>query len=50
MDDYETNSGWFHLQIIIRPMPDGVIHYKLYLLKLTMAVDNFVFRISKGAF
>ena len=28
-------------------MPDGAIHYKLYLLKLTMAVDNFVFRIIK---
>ena len=25
------------------------MHYKLYLLKLTMAVDNFVFRIIKGA-
>ena len=31
-------------------MRDGAIHYKLYLLKLTMAVDNFVFRIIKGAF
>ena len=29
-------------------MQDGPIHYKLYLLKLTMAVDNSVFR--KGAF
>ena len=28
-------------------MRDGEIHYKLYLLKLTMAVDNFVFRIIK---
>ena len=26
-------------------MRDGAIYYKLYLLKLTMAVDNFVFRI-----
>ena len=26
------------------------IHYKLYLLKLTMAVDTIVFRIIKGAF
>ena len=25
-------------------------HCKLYLLKLTMAVDNIVFRIIKGAF
>ena len=31
-------------------MRDGAIHYKLYLLKLTMAVDNIVFRIIKGAF
>ena len=31
-------------------MRDGAIHYKLYLLKLTIAVDNFVFRIIKGAF
>ena len=30
-------------------MPDGAIHYKFYLLKLTMAVDNFVFRIITGA-
>ena len=32
------------------PMRDGAIHYNLYLLKLTMAVDNIVFRIIKGAF
>ena len=31
-------------------MPDGAIHYKLHLLKLTVAVDNFVFMIIKGAF
>ena len=31
-------------------MPDGAIHYKLYLLKLTMAIDNFVFRIIKERF
>ena len=31
-------------------MRDGAIHYKLYLLKLTMAVDNIVFRIIKGEF
>ena len=31
-------------------MPDGSIYYKFYLLKLTMAVDKFVFRIIKGAF
>ena len=31
-------------------MRDGAIHFKLYLLKLTMAVDNIVFRIIKGAF
>ena len=29
-------------------MRDGAIHYKLYLLKLTMAVDNIVFRIIKS--
>ena len=44
MADYETQSrliciyaGWSDI-------------YKLFLLKLTMAVDNFVFRIIKGAF
>ena len=31
-------------------MRDGAIHYKVYLSKLTMAVDNIVFRIIKGAF
>ena len=31
-------------------MRDGAIHYKLYLLKLTMAVDNIVSRIIKGTF
>ena len=31
-------------------MPDGAIHYKLYLIKLRMAVENFVSRIIKGAF
>ena len=31
-------------------MPDGAIHYTLYLLNLFMAVDNVVFRIIKGAF
>ena len=31
-------------------MPDGAIHYKFYLLTLTIAVDNFVSRIIKGAF
>ena len=31
-------------------MPDGAIRYKLYLLKLKMAVDNVVFRMIKGAF
>ena len=31
-------------------MRDGAIHYKLYLLTLTMAVDDIVFRIIKGAF
>ena len=36
---------WFNLH-----MRDGAIHYKLYLLKLRMAVDNIVFRIIKGAF
>ena len=28
-------------------MRDGAIHYKVYLFKLTMAVDNVVFRIIK---
>ena len=40
----ETQSG------LICIMRDGAIHYKVYLLKLTMAVDNCVFRIIKGAF
>ena len=31
-------------------MPDGAIHYDFYLLQLTMAVDNSVSRMSKGAF
>ena len=31
-------------------MRDGETHYKLYLVKLTMAVDNVVFRIIKGSF
>ena len=29
-------------------MQDGAIHYKLYLLKLTMTADNFVFRIIRS--
>ena len=47
MADYET------LIACRLHMRDGAIHYKLYLLKLTMAVDNnffIVFRIIKGAF
>ena len=36
---------WFNLH-----MRDEAIHCKLYLLKLTMVVDNIVFRITKGAF
>ena len=43
MADYE-------MQYDLICMLDGPMHYKLYLLKLTMAVDNFVFRIIKGAF
>ena len=41
---YETQS------VLICIMRDGAIHYKLYLLKLTMAVDNCVLRNIKGAF
>ena len=44
MADYET------LHVCRLHMRDGAIHYKLYVLKLTMAVDNIVFRIIKGAF
>ena len=44
MADYET------LHVCRLHMRDEAIHYKLYLLKLTMAVDSFVFRIIKGAF
>ena len=36
---------WFNLH-----MRDGAIHYKLYLLQLTMAVDYIVFSIIKGGF
>ena len=43
--DRETQSG-----LICICRDDEAIHYKLYLLKLTMAVDNIVFRIIKGAF
>ena len=44
MADYET------LHVCRLHTRDGVIHYKLYLLKLTMAVDNTVFMIVKGAY
>ncbi len=44
MADYET------LHVCRLHMRDGAIHYKVYLLKLTMAVDNIVFRIIKEAF
>ena len=44
MADYET------LHVCRLHMRDGATHYKVYLLKLTMAVDNIVFRIIKGAF
>ena len=36
---------WFNLH-----MRDGSIHYILYILKLTIAADNIVFRIIKGAY
>ena len=45
MNGWLWNAVWFNLHI-----PDGAIHYKLYLLTLTMAVDNFEFRIIRGAF
>ena len=46
MADYET------LHVCRLHMLDGAIDYKLYLLKLTLVVDNIVFRIIiiKGAF
>ncbi len=44
MADYET------LNVCRLHMRDGAIHYKLYLLILTMAVDNIVLNIIKGAF
>ena len=40
---------WLIIKLCLH-MRDGAIHYKLYLLKFTMAVDNIVFRIIKGAF
>ena len=42
MVDYETPSG-------LICMSDGAIYYKFYVLKWTMAVDNCVSRIIKGA-
>ena len=45
MADYET----LHV-CRLHNMRDRAIHYQFYLLKLTMAVDNIVFRIIKGAF
>ena len=45
MTDHETRQSG-----LICIMPDGAIHYKVYLLKLTMAVDDFVSMIIKGAF
>ena len=44
-------NGWLWNAVRFNlPKRDGAIHYKLYLLKLTMAVDNFVFKIINGAF
>ena len=48
-----THDEWLTMKLcmyVVCIMWDGAIHYKLYLLKLTMAVDNIVFRITKGAF
>ena len=47
-----AHDGWLIMKLCMYVvcMRDEAIHYKLYLLKLTMAVDNFVFRIIKGAF
>ena len=48
-----AHDEWLIMKLcmyVVCIMRDGAIHYKLYLLKLTMAVDNFVFRIIKGAF
>ena len=44
MADYET------LHVFRLHMRDGAILYKLYLLKLTMAVDNIVFLKLKEHF
>ena len=44
MADYET------LHVCRLHVRDVAIRYKVYLLKLTMAVDNIVVRMIKGAF
>ena len=45
------DSDYEILHVCRLHMRDGAIHYKLYLLKLTMAVDNnIVSRIIKGEF
>ena len=38
------------MYVVFLHMRDGAIHYKLYLLKLTKAVDTIVLNIIKGAF
>ena len=47
-----AHDEWLHetLHVCRLHMRDGAIQYKLYLLKLAMAVDNIVFMIIKGAF
>ena len=48
-----AHDEWLIMKLcmyVVCILRDGVIHYKLDLLKLTMAVDNIVFRIIKGAF
>ena len=49
-DEWLIMKLCMYVVCIYMPQRDGAIHYKLYLLKLTMAVDNIVFRIIKGAF
>ena len=48
-DEWLIMKLCMYTPVCLLHMRDGAIHYKLYLLKLTMAVDNIVFRIIKEA-
>ena len=46
-DEWLIMKLCMYTPVCLLHMRDEAIHYKLYLLKLTMAVDNIVFRILK---